>query len=167
MNGPIVRRIISVVLLGQTVQFTVQPSGARPTPHTCPAHENCATNIPRRLGAWMRDKQAPRGRARGGRVRGRCVAGAWQVRTPRPSAPAPGLGCRAVCHPRPRSLPPGRPSLNSEGASRGRLRPHRSKPPLPGSHFGSFHFKQNLPGGQTASQGCQSQQVLSRPRRWH
>lgn len=161
MNGLIVRRIISVVLLGQTVQFTVQPSGARPTPHTCPAHENCATNIPRRLSAWMRDKQAPHGRARG-----RCVAGAWQVRTPRPSAPAPGLGCRAVCHPRPRSLPPGRPSLNSEGASRRRLRPHRSKPPLPGSHFGSFHFKQNLPGGQTASQGCHSQQVLSRPRRW-
>lgn len=117
-------------------------------------------------GDWVRGCATSR-RPAGGRVAGGCVAGAWQVRTPRPSAPAPGLSCRAVCHPRPRSLPPGRPSLNSEGASRGRLRPHRSKPPLPGSHFGSFHFKQNLPGGQTASQGCQSQQVLSRPRRWH
>lgn len=53
-----------------------------------------------------------RGRATSRRPAGGRVAGAWQVRTPRPSAPAPGLGCRAVCHPRPRSLPPGRPSLN-------------------------------------------------------
>lgn len=60
----------------------------------------------------MDARQAGAPRAGVWQVCGRCVAGAWQVRTPRPSAPAPGLGCRAVYHPRPRSLPPGRPSLN-------------------------------------------------------
>lgn len=118
-------------------------------------------------GDWVRGCATSR-RPAGGRVagawqvRGRCVAGAH----------APPLGaCPGARLPRCLSPEAAEPSSGApfaeQGASRRRLRPHRSKPPLPGSHFGSFHFKQNLPGGQTASQGCHSQQVLSRPRRWH